>query len=425
LVWDEEYENIVSSKILYITSSLPSLTLTFIYREIIALEKLGVQIDIVSMNRPNIENVSGQARPFLNRILYMDQIGLHRQVAALVAVLFAQPRRFAKMLLVLLQARPRAGVRDFARLSYHFISAAYLFRQMRSSGHVQIHAHFVSGPSSIAMFLSGLSGVPFSFTMHGSQIYIDPLGLVAKLDRCRFAVSVSNYHRQYVLNTYGDAHSEKLRVVHCGLEMEQFPPPIRQGRSNGPFRILGVGRLVEVKGFEYLLRACAELKKRQMDYLCRIVGDGERRDSLQKLAVDLGIEDCVRFEGAQHQSELAAYYSSSDVFCLPCVVGSDGSRDGLPIVLMEAMVWELPVVSSQLVGIPELVENYQHGILVAPGNVDGLADAIIYVHENPDEVADWGRAGREKIAESFNVISSASELKELFFGGDPSEGLRA
>ena len=178
----------MSSKILYITSSLPSLTLTFIYREIIALEKLGVQIDIVSMNRPDIENVSGQARPFLNRILYLDQIGLYRQIAALVVVLFAHPIRFAKMVLVLMQARPRASLRDFARLSYHFISAAYLFRQMRSSGHVHIHAHFVSGPSSIAMFLSGLCGVPFSFTMHGSQIYLDPLGLVTKLQSAASAI---------------------------------------------------------------------------------------------------------------------------------------------------------------------------------------------------------------------------------------------
>lgn len=413
----------MSSKVLYITSSLPSLTLTFIYREIHALEKLGAQIDIVSMNRPNIDDVSVQLKPFFDRILYLDQVGLHRQIIALVAVLFTQPRRLAKMLLLLFQTRPRAGLRDFARLAYHFISAAYLSRQLCHSGHIHIHAHFVSGPSSIAMFLSGLSCVPYSFTMHGGQIYTDPLGLATKLETCRFAVSVTDYHRQYVLDAYGYAYKEKLHVVHCGLEMEQFPLPKRQTRARGPFRILGVGRLVELKGFEYLLRACAELKKRHMDFLCRIIGEGELRESLQKLAADLGVEDCVCFEGAQNQSEMAAYYSSADVFCLPCIVGSDGGRDGLPIVLMEAMVWQLPVVSSQLVGIPELVENFQHGILVSPKDVIGLADAIFYVYENPAEVEEWGQAGRERIAESFNVMASGAELKALFGGGNPSKAL--
>ena len=401
--------------VIYVTGSLPSLTSTFIYREIIALERLGVSVSIVSMNTPPDEEISSDIRSFITRTIYLDQIGFGTKLLGMARTLAVHPIPSLHTLKSFLRSVPRKGLRDWARLSYHFIEGAFLCAKLRGDPATHIHAHFVAGPSSIAMYLGGFSGIPFSFTMHGSLIYKDPIGLSEKLRTCKLAVSISEYHAGYVIRTYGEEYRKKIHIVRCGLLMEQFPQPQPRPAEDRPLRILAVGRLIEVKGFDYLLRACAEFKTKGGEFSCTIVGDGPQMGSLTALSEELGIANQVSFEGAKRQEELGQYFASADVFCLPCVIGSDGSMDGIPVVLMEAMAWQLPVITSRVAGIPELVDHLQTGILVEPKDFKAICAGFEYLRDERNDITKLGEAGRSKVSEEFNQAISAERLATLFF----------
>ena len=209
-------------KILYVTSSLPALTLTFIYREIFGLRRKGLEVETVSMNRPAPESVSEEAQGLLESTLYLDQVSLMRKIGAVFSVMFRRPRGFFRCLGLYFWARPMKNARDYARLAYHLIEACYLYGKYRNRGIQHLHAHFVNGPSSIAMFLSILLDVPYSFTMHASLIWLDPVALYNKLDTCKFCASISEYNRDYVISEYGTRFFEKIEIVRCGIDMEKL-----------------------------------------------------------------------------------------------------------------------------------------------------------------------------------------------------------
>lgn len=402
-------------KILYITSSLPSLTLTFVYREIAALEAGGVVVDVVTMHRPNEKLVSDEASHLLDTTVFLNAVPFTRLVFQAAVTAIRKPGRTARALRRLISARPVSGPRDVLRLAYHFIQGAYVAGRIVQPSHSHIHAHFVSGPSSIAMFAATFSKTPYSLTMHGSQIYVDPIGLRTKLRSCEFAVSISEFHRRYVTETYGRAvGSKEIHVIRCGLDMSRFEDVEERSTWSNPLRVLSVCRLVEVKGMEYLIRSCGRLLERGIPFELKIVGDGPLRNDLEALGRELGVSEFVRFEGAKLQSEVMQYYRWANVFCLPCVVDRNGSQDGLPVVLMEAMAWKLPVVSSRLVGIPELVRNQETGLLVEPRDVDGLADALERANSEQEMALELGRNGRRFVSKHFNVLSEAEKLKACF-----------
>jgi colanic acid/amylovoran biosynthesis glycosyltransferase len=406
----------VKGPILYLTTTLPTLTVTFIYREIFQLEARGWQVLTCSMNTPKSDRVSHEASELLSRTLYLDKVGRWRMLTGALATLLRHPVRAMRSLLDAMRPLELCGVRGAGALLFHFIEAAYLAHAYRKVGLRHIHCHFGSGPASIGMFLARFLGIEFSFVMHGTDEFVIPVALTAKLRRCAFAVAISAYMRSYVLDAYGRQFAGKLEVVHCGIPLRSFESAgaARNERpAESPCEILSVGQLQPRKGFDTLLTACAELRRRGLAFKCRIVGDGPQRSHLQASIQAQGLEDHVLMLGAVKQENILAYYRSADLFVLTCAVAADGDRDGIPVALMEAMAMEVPVVSTKVSGIPELICSMEEGVLVEAGDAAAVADSIVFLTRHPDEAKEMAIRGRRKVREQFDIEATVEQLERL------------
>ncbi len=401
-------------KVLYISITLPSRTLTFVAREICELESLGVEIPTVSMNRPPRETLDSDSARISDRTLYLDSISWLEKLLGAIATLAKKPARFWRTLRLGLSIRDLGGPMDVARILYHFFEACYLHDRLAGTGIQHIHCHLLSGPTTLGMFLASLLGIPFSFTIHGSQVYRAPIALGTKLEHASFIASVTDFHRRYVVSKYGASYNSKFTTVRAGLSLERYPAVDRSQRRPGPARILSVGRLVELKGHHHLIRACGLLQQRGVDFACSIVGEGPEEPALSGLIAELGLRDRVTLVGARTQDQLPPFYENADLFALACTKDRDGAMDGLPVVLMEAMASCLPVVASDFVGIPELVASEQHGLLVDPADTPSLADALQRLIASPELRLAMGSKGRQRVIDAFDVKISARTLFDRF-----------
>ena len=192
------------------------------------------------MNRPRQETTSAEARSFLDTTLYLDQIGLAQKTVSFLWAWLSRPRRMLRCLSIVIAASPMKGVRDYLRVIYHWIEASHLARTSIHDPPSHIHAHFINGPTSLAMFLGFICDIPFSFTMHASMIWRDPIALANKLQHCAFCVSISEYNRDYIVSQYGKSIFDKIHVVRCGIEPESIASFTHKQREQG-LEILAVG----------------------------------------------------------------------------------------------------------------------------------------------------------------------------------------
>ncbi len=403
----------MSTRILYIAPTFPSLTVTFIYREIESLKRWGFEIETVSMNRPSADALSVEARPFLELTLYLDEVSIVRKLYAFASAGLRHPIRMGRCAKEILRAQPTKNARDYGRLAYHWLEASYLHKHFNSGTIDHIHAHFVNGPSSIAMFLSLISGVRFSFTMHASMIWLDPIALRNKLHLSVFGISISEFNKEYVLSEYGESFRSKIHIVRCGIEPQKIPDSRRQPRSLRR-EILGVGQLNARKGFHILIEACWILAQRGQDFHCTIVGDGEERQRLDEMRIRLNLEDRISLVGAKRQEELFDYMQSADIFALPCVISAGGWRDGIPVALMEAMAWRIPVITSDILGLPELVGHEETGLLCEPSDAEDIANSIERLITDSNLCSRLADSGARWVLAEFNVEESALRLAKLF-----------
>ena len=412
-------------RILYLAPALPVLTCTFIYREIFDLRQLGFEIDTVSMNTPPANRVSDEAREFLESTLYLDQVRESTKLFAFFKALALRPAALLRCLRIFFTAAPMKSFRDYQRLGYHLVEACYLAMKFRHRKPDHMHSHFVTGATSINMFLSQFLDVPFSFTMHASAIWVDPIALIPKLERCSFCVSISEYNKRYVASTYGKQWDAKINVVHCGISLADIEPLPPSPPSEGPVRILAVGQLMKRKGYHVLVEAAHILKESGLDLRWTIVGEGNERPRLEGMIDEYGLAAEVLLVGARPHEEIVQFAAAADIFTLPCVIGEDNTRDGIPVALMEAMAWRLPVVSTNIVGLPELIDSGVNGILVEAENPGALAAAIRELAESPELRRRLGDAAHSKIERDFNARRSAGALADLFARSSSPRGTEA
>jgi glycosyltransferase involved in cell wall biosynthesis len=248
-------------------------------------------------------------------------------------------------------------------------------------------------------------------TVHGSNEFYDVARerLAEKVAAARFVVCVSDFTRSQLMRTVAEEHWPKLRVVHCGVDPRVFDAdPARHAAGEaGRLRVLVVARLVQGKGHALLLEAIAALARRGVDVHLDVVGDGPKHAALARIATRLGVTQLVTFRGSIGQDDIREEYRRSDVFCLPSFA------EGVPVVLMEAMAMGLPVVASDIMGIPELVEDGVSGFLVRPGRADTLVDALAALAAEPALRAAMGASGRRRVLAAFNVDRSARELEGI------------
>ena len=284
---------------------------------------------------------------------------------------------------------------------------------MQRGGVTHIHAHFATHATVAAFVIHRLTGIPFSFTAHGSDLHVDRRMLDAKVDAASFAVTVSNYNREVMVQTCGERSRYKLHVIHCGVDPQHFVPMPR-GASAGRLRLVCVASLETVKGHTYLVEACRILKDRGLDFRCSLAGDGPRRRALLLQVRRAGLEDCVHLLGGQTRPQVARLLADADVAVLASHPTREGKREGIPVALMEAMAAGLPVVSSAISGIPELVESDVTGLLVPSGDPMALAGAIERLDADPVLRERMGRAGRQRICDDFNLETNTRQLLQLF-----------
>jgi glycosyltransferase involved in cell wall biosynthesis len=288
---------------------------------------------------------------------------------------------------------------------------------MEADGVDHVHCHFATHPALAGFLVHRLTGIPFSFTAHGSDIHVDRTMLREKVAAAAFAVPISEFNRRVIEEECGTSLHTPLEVVHCGVDTSVFAP--RPRRDGGPFTLVCVGTLHEVKGQRHLVEACRLLAGSGVDVRCHFVGGGPDEDDLRRQVAAAGLGERAHFEGGRTMDEVAALLQRADVLVAPSVPTAGGKREGIPVVLMEGMSSGLPVVASDLSGIPELVEDGRTGLLVPPGDPVALAAALRRLAGDPGLATALARGGRERVLAEFDVTRSAGRLVELFGGAAP------
>jgi glycosyltransferase involved in cell wall biosynthesis len=351
------------------------------------------------------------------------------------AAAFARsPHRYFSTLALALRTGA-GGARERLWHLFYFGEAMVLLAHCRQAGISHIHAQFADSATDVAMLVahyqrgapSGGGGVTWSLAVHGSvEFYnVTRYGLAQKLARASFAVAISDFGRSQLMTLSSQDRWPHIHVVHCGVDPRVYVPPTRTSDSDQRAEVLCVGRLLPAKGLSLLFESVAQLRREGLDVVVTLVGDGPARTELKATAEALGVSEHVGFVGAVGQDEIRQFYERADIFCLPSFA------EGIPVVAMEAMAMELPIVTTRIMGIPELVEDGAAGLLVAPGRVDQLTDALRALVRSPQERRRLGAAGRQKVALEFDVRNSARRLRAVLAaeigleGAGPPDSARA
>jgi glycosyltransferase involved in cell wall biosynthesis len=404
-------------KIGYIMSQFPTLTETFVLYEMLAIEDEGARVELYPLRYRSGLKMHAEAAGWLARS-HDEPLLSWSIVRANLHFLARRPIRYLTTLLLLLR-RTWGSARYFVGALAFFPKAIGFARRMAADRVDHLHAHFASHPAAVAWVIHRLSGIPFSFTAHGSDLHRDRHMLKDKVAEADFVVAISNYNRDVILKECGPGAGAKVAVIHCGVDIQVFRPGSARavGEScSRPFTVLCVGTLHEVKGQSYLIEACRQLAGRGIAFACHFVGDGPDRQDLARQAAQAGIGDQVHFRGQLTQDEVREVLAGADVVAAPSVPTRDGRREGIPVALMEAMASGVPVVASRISGIPELVEDGETGLLVEPRDVEGLARALEQLLRDEGLRSRLGTAGRVKVEREFNLRKSAATLMRHFLG---------
>lgn len=392
-------------------SRYPAVSHAFVVREARALRARGVEVHTFSVRRPaDSELLSSVDREEHRDTFSLLPPRLLRLVAAHLRAAAVAPLRYLSTLFLSLRLST-GGPRSTLWRAFYFVEAIVLWHECRRRGVRRLHVHFPNVAADVAMLASrfGGPGWSWSFTMHSCNQLLNesPLRLPEKIRSAAFVVCTSDFVRAQLMQLVPLEEWRKLSVVRVGLDADAFHPPSARTPS-GPLRLLTVAQLVRRKGHAVLLEALVRLRSQGVDVSATFVGDGPEREALERLAADLRLD--VRFAGAVGQGELGAYYADAQLFCLPTFA------EGLPVVLMEAMGSGLPVVSTSVMGVPELVEDGESGLLVSPAREDQLADAIARLAAAPELREHMGSAGRRAVVEELGLGDATKALIELMWG---------
>lgn len=394
------------ARIGYVIGTYPSLTTTFIDREIRGLRAMGADIEILSIRHPG-PDLSDATKTMMVGISYLLPASPIKLVAAHLT--YGVRLEYWKILTFLLTA-PHPGWKARLKTLAHFGEAILATHILDNMSLRRIHAHFVDRAAVVAMTASRLLGIPYSVTAHANDIYVNPILLEAKLESSEFAVTCTEFNRVH-LASFVSPETDLIRLYH-GLELDRYQP--QPSARQSPPMILAVGQLKEKKGLGDLIAACAGLAGDGRQFSCVIIGDGPLRHRLESQILEAGLSDRLTLTGALAHHQVVESYRRASIFALPCVTASDGDRDGIPNVVLEAMAMALPVVSTRHSGVPEAVEDGVSGILVPPGDVTELTDALARLLDDPDLRSKMGLVGREIATDRFDVTVNAKALMERF-----------
>jgi glycosyltransferase involved in cell wall biosynthesis len=400
------------SRVAYIMSRFPKLTETFVLYEMLAVEQQDVDVEIYPLLRERARTMHPEAVPLVRRAHYLPLISAEI-LAAQLYFLRRCPRVYLATLWTALRAN-FGSLRFFSGALAFFPKSVCFARRMADTGVAHVHAHFASHPALAAFVIHRLTGIPFSFTAHGSDLHRDQHMLREKVSEADFVVSISEFNRRIIIDKCGEQAAAKTIVIHCGVDTDVFRPPAEPPKDGQRLAILCIGTLHEVKGQRYLIEAAQGLAEHGVDFVCELIGSGPDRPALERQVADAGLTARVHFVGECTREQVATRLAAADVVVAPSVPTSNGRREGIPVVLMEAAASGKPIVASGISGIPELVDEGKQGYLVPPRDVAALTNALLRLARDASVRRELGAAGREKVLREFDLTSNAEQLANRF-----------
>ncbi|SMX31740.1 glycosyltransferase [Maliponia aquimaris] len=395
-------------KLAYLTGEYPRASDTFIQREVAALRALGHEVLTCSIRTTGAEHLVGPEQRAEHARTFKVLDAAKNPVTLLRAHLrwMRNPVRYLSALALAWRTAPK-GLKGRLYNLIYFLEAGVLAAHLADNGVDHLHNHIAKASCTVAMLAGTLSGLPYSFTIHGPDIFFEPhhWRIDEKTARARFVACISEFCRSQLMCFAAQEHWPRLHIIHCGVDPDAYAASAHDGHE-----LLFVGRLAGVKGVPLLLEAVATLRDRFPDMRLTLIGDGPDRAALEAQAQALGITDITAFLGYRSQAEVADQLAHTDLFVLPSFA------EGLPVVLMEALAAGVPVITTQIAGVPELVTENGTGRLVPPGDAKALAEAIAAELPFDGTRRDMGAVGRAKVREDFNVHIEAARLSRLFEG---------
>lgn len=402
-----------TTRVAYVLKRYPRYSETFIVNEILAHEAAGLEIDIFSLRLPEEVRFQDAISRVRSQVTYLNarRATLPEFWEGVAEASETLPDLFSKLEYAK-DARPEL-----------VLQAAWLAREVRLRGITHLHAHFGTEATAVARLASHFTGVPYTFTAHAKDIFHECVlheDLERKLADAAGVVTVSDYNVEYLRGRFG-ATASGVRRIYNGLDLDGFQ---YAGPRERPPRIVSIGRLVEKKGFPVLVEACRVLADRGWEFECLIIGGGLLEAELKAGIRHLGLEGIVEMGGPRPQAEVKGEIQAASAFAAPCIESSDGDRDGLPTVLLEAMALGTPCVSTDVTGIPEVVRDGETGLMVPQKDPVALADALERLMDDADLRTRLAENARRLIEDDFDVRRNAATLREVFGAEDLVETVR-
>lgn len=405
-----EKERMSQARTAYILLWFPKPSETFLFREVVNLRNMGLPLKVFTLYGELRGNLSPEMR---SCSVTVERLGIP-SFGVLLSGIGYWLKRDRDLTLGLFREVPWRrwnGIEKGGESLWAFLCAFHLARRFEEEGIEHLHAPVACGPATAAWVASRLSGIPFSFTGRAHDIY-PPDGAIREKIRDAMLVRVNTRRNWIHLSRYAGADSAKLRLTYNGAPMQDAPPaPLRM---SAPYRLLAAGRFVPIKGFDVLLRACRILVRSGMDVRLTLAGDGGMMPRLRFLAQRLGLKGRVSFPGFVPHDRMTGLFLEADVFVMPCVVDSTGNRDGIPNVILEALLHRVPVVASDVSGIPEIIQEGITGLLVPPRDVHALADAIRRMTGDRARAIGMAEQGRKKVQAEFGPLENHRRLLEIY-----------
>lgn len=406
-----------SITVAYVLLHFPYFTETFVADEIQAIQNLGVKVKILSLLGPGEGPVQPVSEELLSVVIYPPSIVSLKLWTSQLKYILRAPRRYFQTLLTLLQCpHSRMYMTSLAKRLVIFLKAVAFTDRFKDLHVDMLHTHFawLSGAAvwTMAQFLE----LPYTVTVHAFDLFssTDFVNLVC--GEATSIVSISEYNKRH-LSKVGIRSVEAISVIHCGVDLDRFVflSPLERDRPlDSKLRILSVGNLVQKKGHQYLIRACKLLLEEGYSFECTIIGEGPLRNDLSRLIKSVGLQDHVRLIGARKHPEIDESYYNHDLFVLASEVAETGDQDGIPVVLMEASAAGLPIISTKISGIPEIVKDKSTGYLVTPGDVPAIARAILDLRSNVATRARLAKNAHNLIELEFDIKKNSKRLVALF-----------
>lgn len=382
---------------------------SFVLTEIAELQRL-VEAILVIPARPDAALFHGGLAQRVGRYAIRVPVVSPAILICTIAALFRSPGLVMRVFVDVIKNSSRLSV--LIKNLVVFPKAVYVARLVRRFGADHIHAQWAAVPATMALVVSRLTGVPWSFTAHRWDIAENNL-LGTKIRAAEFARVISLHGRNEILGLVGESACANLHVIHVGTTMPD-QDDARFATHNGEFHIASIGSLLEVKGHRYLIEACGLLRERGCRFVCHIIGGGPLRGRLETLVRDLGLREYVQLRGRLPHDEVIRMYRRREIDMVvhPSIETSSGEHEGIPVALMEAMAHRVPAISTESGGIPELLGNGA-GVLVKSADAKALADAIQRVMQDSDFRASLIDSGFAKVSVDFNIRTTAERLVAL------------